>query len=62
MTAVLKRDAYNIFSTIIPHPFHFIPDNQFSALGNWGQVNDYYFTMTQQTLPMMAGLVGGIVE
>lgn len=57
----IQRILYNLFATIVPHPFHHIADNQFNSLGSWSEVGDYYFTMTQQTLPMMAGLIGGVV-
>jgi hypothetical protein len=53
--------AYNIFTSIVPHPLHPLSDDSYAHLGNWGELNDYYFTMTQETLPMMAGLTGGLV-
>jgi hypothetical protein len=56
-----RRMLYNMFTSIVPHPLHRVANDAFDHLSNWGQINDYYFSMTQQTLPMMAGLVGGVV-
>jgi hypothetical protein len=57
----LHRVLYNLYTSLIPHPFHSVDDLQYTHLGSWSQVNDYYFMMSQTTLPMMAGIAGGLI-
>lgn len=61
----LRRMAYNLFTSMIPHPLHpAASSSAFSTLShvhNWGDFRDYYFTIVQTALPTMMGLFGGIV-
>ncbi|HTW94780.1 MAG TPA: hypothetical protein VMD30_08310, partial [Tepidisphaeraceae bacterium] len=61
MAANLDKAIYNLFTSLVPHPLHPVSDTHFTRLGNWGQIHDYYFMMTQTTLPMMMGATGGLV-
>jgi Dolichyl-phosphate-mannose-protein mannosyltransferase len=55
------KAVHNLFTSLVPHPLHPVSDQHFTRLGNWGQIHDYYFMMTQTTLPMMMGATGGLV-
>jgi hypothetical protein len=57
----LRRTLYDLLTSIVPHPLHGLARNTWDSLQNLGQLNDFYFTMTQQTIPMMMGSVGGVV-
>jgi hypothetical protein len=56
----IEKVAYNCFTSIVPLSIRQVGWNV-AALKNWGEVRDYYFLMTQQTLPTMIGIAGGCV-
>lgn len=54
------RVLYNIFTSIVPHPFHPPkPNGRFNSLKNWDERHNYFFMMWQTTLPLMIGITAG---
>jgi hypothetical protein len=56
----IKKIFLNMFTAIVPHPFHRFAVGLVPAIHNWGDLRDYFFMMYQTTLPMMIGSVAGI--
>lgn len=52
---------YKIFVNFVPHPLHRANARLFPPGWNRNNLRDYFFMMSQQTLPMMIGSTGGIV-
>jgi hypothetical protein len=57
----LQKLLYNCFTSIVPHPLHPHPPIWFDSLRSWSDVRDYFFLMSQTTLPKMIGTAGGWV-
>jgi hypothetical protein len=57
-----SRVLYNMFTSIVPHPFHPPMANQrFNSLKNWDERHNYFFMMWQTTLSLMVGISAGPV-
>lgn len=57
----LHRIAYNLFTSIVPHPLHPVDKVNFTPIDQLGKLRDYYFLMSQTTMLLMIGLAGGVV-
>jgi hypothetical protein len=56
-----RKILLNLFTSLVPHPFHTLADKQIPSIHNWGNLRDYCFMMYQTTLPMMIGSVAGLM-
>jgi hypothetical protein len=57
----LNKFLHNLFVTFIPHPLHYALPPTFWEILPLAKLRDYYFLMSQDTLPMMIGVTGGVI-
>jgi hypothetical protein len=57
----IRKIFVDLFSSFVPHPFYYSPPASFWQNLNFTNVRDYYFMMSQTTLPMMMGALGWII-
>ena len=61
VTDRITKAFYNYFTNLVPFPLHPAPVLWFQPIQTWADVRDYYFMMSQRTLPMMMGCTAGFI-